>query len=97
MESILFTLLSKPKAVFLCSLTPIWAIFSNGIINSCGCLWLILCNTPNNIVPLGNYLSKLISNRLFVSRLCGVCTDMQVIALHCKVQWPLVFASCLRR
>ena len=47
-------------------------------------------------MPLGNCLSKLISNKLFVSRVCGVCTDIHVTALHCKVHWPLVLASCLR-
>ena len=59
-------------------------------------LWLILCNTYNGIMPLSNCLSKLISKKLFVSRLCGVCTEIHVIALCCKVHWPLVLASCLR-
>ena len=62
LESTLFTLVSEPKTVFLSRLTSVMAKFNIGISNSCGCLWLILCNTSNGIIPLGNCQSKLISN-----------------------------------
>ena len=72
------------------------AIFNIGIINSCGCLLLILCSTSNGMIPLGNCLSKLISNMLLGSKLCGVCMEIHVIDLLCKVHCPLVCAICLR-
>ena len=96
MEFILVTLVSEPKTVFLSSLTSVLAMFNIGIINSCSCLWLILCNTSNCIIPLGNCLSNLILNKLLVSKFHGVCTEIHVIALCCRVQWPLVFANYLR-
>ena len=91
MESILFTLVSEPKMVFLSSLMFVLAIFNIGIINSCGCLLLILCNTSNGMIPIGNCLSKIILNKLLVSKLHGVCMEIHVIDWLCKVCCPLVF------
>ena len=43
--TILLTLVSEPKTVFLSSLISVLAIFNIGMINFCGCLLLMLCNT----------------------------------------------------
>ena len=70
-------------------------IFNIGIISSCGCLFLMLCNTSKEMRPLGSCLSKLISNRLLISKFHGVFTEIHVIDLLCNVYWPLVVANCL--
>ena len=69
--------------------------FNNGMTNSCGCLLLMLCNTSKGMIPVGNCLSKLISNMLLVFKFCGVCIEIHVIDLLCNVYCPLVFANCL--
>ena len=93
MQSILLTLVSEPKIVFLGSLISVLAIFDNGMINSCGCLLLMLCNTSKGMTPVGYCLSKLISNMLLVFRFHGVCTEIHMIDLLCNVHCPLVFAN----
>ena len=70
------------------------ATFNNGIINSCGCLLLILCNTSKGIIPVGNCLSKLILNMLLVFKFHGVCIEIHMINLLCNVHCLLVFANC---
>ena len=94
MESTLSIQLSDPKTMFLSNLTSVWAMFSSGIINLLGCLWLRLFITSSGIAPVGNCLSTLTSYKLLLSRFCGVCTVIQVTDLHCMVHWPLVLASC---
>ena len=95
MEYILLTLVSEPKMVFLSSLISMLATFNNGMINSCGCLLLMLCNTSKGMIPVGNCLSKLILNMLLVFKFCGVSIEIHVIGLLCNVHCPLVFANCL--
>ena len=68
-QSILLTLVSEPKIVFLGSLISVLATFKNGMTNSCGCLLLMSCNTSKGMTPVGNSLSKLISNMLLVFKL----------------------------
>ena len=94
METILLTLVSEPKMVFLSSLISVLATFNNGMINSCGCLLLMLCNTSKGMIHVGNCLSKLISNMLLVFKFHGVHIEIHVIDLLCNVHCPLVFANC---
>ena len=92
--STLFTSVVEPKIVFLGSLTTEIIMFSNGISISWGCLCSILCKTSKGIKPLGNCLSKLISNTLFTCIFLGVLMEIQVIDLPCNVHWPFDFTNC---
>ena len=71
------------------------ATFINNMINSCGCLLLMLCNTSKGMIPLVNCLSKLILNMLLVFKFHCACIEIHVIDLLCNVHCPLVFANCL--
>ena len=73
MHSTLSTLAMEPKMVFWRSLMSVLAVFNNGIISSCGCLFLMLCNTSKGMRPLGSCVSKLISNKLLIAKFLGRC------------------------
>ena len=73
MHSALSTLVMEPKTVIII------------IINSCGCLFLMLCNMSKGMRPLGSCLSRLILNKLFIFRFHGVFTEIHVIDLLCIV------------
>ena len=45
------------------------------------------------MTPVGNCLSKLISNMPLVFKFHGVCIEILVIDLLCNVHCPLVFAN----
>ena len=94
MVSKLLTLVNEPKTVFLGSLISVLARFNNGMINSCGCLLLMLYNISKGMIPVGNCLSKLILHMLLVFKFCGACIEIHVIDLLCNVHCPLVFAHC---
>ena len=91
MESILLTLVSEPKIVFLGSLISMLATFNNGMTNSCGSLLLMLCNTSKGMIPVGNCLSKLILNMLLVFKFHCVCIEIHMIDLLCNVHYPCLF------
>ena len=67
--------------IFLKSLISALAVFNNGIISSCGCLFLMLCNISKGMRPLGSCPSKLILNKLLISKFLSVFTEIQVMDL----------------
>ena len=92
MHSTLSTLVMDPKTVFLSNLISLTAGFNIGIINSCGCLFLMLCNTSKGMRHLGSCLSRLISDKLLIFRFHGVFMEIHVIDLLCKC--VLTFGCC---
>ena len=72
MHSVSSTLVMEPKTVYLSNLITLTAVFNIVIINSCGCLFSILCNMSKGMRPLGSCLSRLISNKLLIFRFHGV-------------------------
>ena len=84
MHSTLFTLVMNPKMVFLNNFISMSAVFNIGTISSCGCLFLMLCSTSKGMRPLGSCLSKLISNKLLISKFCGVLMENHMIDLLCN-------------
>ena len=95
MHSTLSTLVMDPKTVFLNNLISVSAVFNIGTISSCGCLFLMLCSTSKGMRLLDSCLSKLILNKLLISKFCGVFMEIYLIDLLCNVHWPLDVANCL--